>query len=68
MYITITQQELRTCKRKGYEFYCKELFVVKHKSKYRCKSTIYFNLDPETIKENCKLISITTKQVSLLLY
>ena len=33
-YITIRQQELRTCKRIGYEFYCKELFVVKHKSKY----------------------------------
>ena len=28
-YITIRQQELRTCKRIGYEFYCKELFVVK---------------------------------------
>ena len=53
-YISIRQQELRTCKRIGYEFYCKELFVVKHKSKYSCKSTIYFNLNSETIKENCK--------------
>ena len=26
----IRQQELRTCKRIGYEFYCEELFVVKH--------------------------------------
>ena len=50
--ITIRQQELRTCKRIGYEFYCEEPFVVKHKSKYSCKSTIYFNLDSETIKEN----------------
>ena len=32
-YITIRQQELRTCKRIGYEFYCEELFIVKHKSK-----------------------------------
>ena len=31
-YITIWQQELGTCKRKGYKFYCEELFVVKHKS------------------------------------
>ena len=53
-YITIRQQELRTCKRIGYAFYCEELFVVKHKSKYSCKSTIYFNLNSETIKENCK--------------
>ena len=29
-YISIRQQELRTCKRIGYEFYCEELFVVKH--------------------------------------
>ena len=47
------QQELRTCKRIGYEFYCKEIFVVKHKSKYSCASTIYFNLDSEIIKETC---------------
>ena len=53
-YITIRQQELRTSKRIGYEFYCEELFVVKHKSKYSCKRTIYFNLDSETIKDNCK--------------
>ena len=32
-YISIRQQELRNCKRIGYEFYCKELFVVKHKSR-----------------------------------
>ena len=54
-YITIRQQELRTCKRIGYEFYCEELFVVKHKSKYSCESMIYFKLNSESIKENCKL-------------
>ena len=53
-YITIRQQELRTCKRIGYEFYCKKLFVVKHKSKHCCKSVIYLNLNSEIIKENCR--------------
>ena len=53
-YISIRHQELRTCKRIGYEFYCKELFVVKHKSKYSCESVIYFNLNAETVNENCK--------------
>ena len=53
-YISIKQQELRTCKRIGYEFYCKELFVVKHKSKYSCENIIYINLDAETIKEKCE--------------
>ena len=54
MYITVRQQELRTYKRIGYEFYCEELFVVKHKSKYSCESAIYFDLNSETIKENCR--------------
>ena len=31
-YINIPQQELATCKRIGYEFYCEGLFVVRHKS------------------------------------
>ena len=33
-YITLRQQELRTCKRIGDKFYYKELFVVKHKTSY----------------------------------
>ena len=32
-YISIQMEELRTCKRIGYEYYCEELFVVKSKSK-----------------------------------
>ena len=53
MYITIRQQELRTCMRIGFEFYCKEFFMVKHESKYSYESAIYFDLDPDIIKENC---------------
>ena len=53
-YITIRHQELRICKRIGCELYCKELFIVKHKSKYSCESVIYFDLSPEIIKETCK--------------
>ena len=53
-YILIRQQELQTCKIIGYEFYCTELFLVKHKSKYNCESVIYFNLCQDIIKENCK--------------
>ena len=52
MYITLRTQELHTCKKIGYEYYCK--FVVKIKTRYSCASVIYFNLDPEIIKENCE--------------
>ena len=47
------QQELRSCKRIGYEFYSEELLVVKHKSSYSCESAIYFNLTTDIIKSNC---------------
>ena len=55
-YISLKQQELRSCKKIGYEFYCKELFVlfvVKCKSSYSCESAIYFNLTTDIIKSNC---------------
>ena len=52
-YISLRTQELETCKKIGYEFYCEELFVVKHKTKYSCKTVIYFDLGAEIIKENC---------------
>ena len=59
-YITIRQQELRMWKRIGYEFYCEELFVVKHKSKYSCESAIYFEERYITIRQQelrmCKRI------------
>ena len=54
MYITLRTQELHTCNKIGYEYYCEELFVVKSKTRYSCASVIYFNLGPEVIKENCE--------------
>ena len=36
IYIYLCSEELRTCKRIGYEYYCEELFVLKSKSKYSC--------------------------------
>ena len=52
-YISLMQQELRSCKKIGDEFYCEELFTVKHKSSYSCESAIYFNLSTDIIKNNC---------------
>ena len=40
-------------RKKGYEFYSEELFLVKHKSKYSCESAIIFYLSTDIIKENC---------------
>ena len=44
------------CKKIGYEYYHKELFVVKSKTIYSCTSTIYFDLEPDVIKANCEFL------------
>ena len=49
-YISTHSEELRTCKRIVYEYYCEELFVVKSRSKYSCASALYFELDKQMIK------------------
>ena len=54
MYITLHSQELKMCKRIGYEYCCKELSVIKSKMRYSCASTIYFNLESNVIKANCE--------------
>ena len=51
-YITWCTQELKMCKKIGYEYYCEELFVVKSKTRYSCTSAIYFNLESDVIKAN----------------
>ena len=53
-YIMLHTQELKMCKKIGYEYYCKELFVVKIKNRYSCTSAIYFNLESDVIKANCE--------------
>ena len=45
---------METCKKIGYEFYCEELFVVRHKTQHSCRSAIYFDLGADIIKENCE--------------
>ena len=42
------------CKSIGYIYYCKELFVVKHKSKHSCASTIFYELGSQKVIKNCK--------------
>ena len=54
MYISLRIQELGPCKKIGYEFYCEELFVVKHRSQHNCERAIYFDSNAEIIKENCE--------------
>ena len=51
-YISLRSQELNTCKKTGYEYFCEELLAVKSKHKFSCASAVCFNLNHE-IKQNC---------------
>ena len=53
-YISLRIQELKACKKIAYEFYCEELFVVKHRSQHNCESEIYFDSNAKIIKEICE--------------
>ena len=53
-YVTLRTQEIYTCKKIGYEYYCEEVFAVKNKTRYSCTRAIYFNLGPKIIKKNCE--------------
>ena len=65
-YISFSHQKLRMCKSIGYEFYCEEHFVVKHKSKYNCENAIFFNLGSEILKKIVILHIISIKLTSSL--
>ena len=60
-YIMLCAQELKMCKKIRYEYYCEELFVVESKTRYSCASAIYFNLEPDIIKENCEFLCYYNK-------
>ena len=33
---------------------CEEIILIKHKSNYSCESSIFFDLPPKTVMENCQ--------------
>ena len=53
-YIQLRTSELLMCKSIRHIYYCEELFVIKHKGRHSCVSTIFYNLGPATITKNCK--------------
>ena len=62
IYISLRSQELNTCKKIGYEYFCEELFVVKSKHRFSCASAVYFNLHHD-IKQNCNFDYHFNKQI-----
>ena len=52
-YIELRMTEMIMCRSIRFTYYCEELFVVKHKSAYRCGSTIFYGMGPTRVTESC---------------
>ena len=53
-YVQLEIEELFMCKQISHIYFCEELFLVKHKTKHSCESALFYNLDSELIRQNCK--------------
>ena len=63
-YIELKAEELRLCKTIHFKYYCEEVFLVKHKSKYSCASALFFDLDMKTIMANCEIEALYNATVT----
>jgi hypothetical protein len=63
-YIQMRLEELQMCKEINFQFYCEELFLVKHKTKHSCESAIFYELPAENIKKNCEFDYFYNKTVT----
>ena len=52
--IQLRIQELCVCKQIRHMYYCEELFLIKHKSKHSCESTIFYNLTADVVYQVCQ--------------
>ena len=62
-YISLRHQELQHCKHVGYDFYCKELFAAKHKSRYICEITIFLIY----LKRSLKIVVLSTITITIII-
>ena len=63
-YIQLRIQELRMCKKIRQNYYCEELFMVKHKTKHSCESALFFDLPDNLIKAHCHFEFYYNKSVT----
>ena len=52
-YIQLRIPELRMCKIIDHMYFCEEIFLMKHRTRHSCESTILHNLGRKFVKENC---------------
>ena len=63
-YIQMRIQELRMCKSIRYEYYCEELFLVKHRTTPSCEATLFYSDDKGAIVQHCQFTYWQDKNVT----
>ena len=53
-YIQLRIPELRMCKVIGFEYFCEELFTMKHRMKHTCESTLFYRDSTKDVNEHCE--------------
>ena len=54
-FIELTTSDLLRCKKIHFQFYCEELFMVRHEDRPTCNSALMFENNQEVVLENCKI-------------
>ena len=62
-YIELRMTEMIMCKEIRFTYYCKEFFVVKHKSAHSCSSAIFYELGSKIIVNSCNFQYTYDKKV-----
>lgn len=63
-YIQLRTTEINNCKKISYQYYCEEMFVIRHKNHATCESVMYFfPEEPQLVKEECEFQYFLNKTV-----
>ena len=54
-FIELTTPDLFRCKKVHFQYYCEELFMLRHESQSTCNSALLFDSPQETVLQHCKI-------------
>ena len=53
-YIPLDERQLCLCSKMGATYYCKNSYVLRHRSEHTCELAVYYHTDPKTIIKHCR--------------
>ena len=53
-YIPLDERQLKLRNKMGAAYYCKNSYVLRHRSEHTCESAIYYRTDPKMIMKHCR--------------